>query len=79
MSAAQAAKAVIHFFQTRRPHHGDILIPKPKEKKKKERHDWSVSSSAALRREDDGSPRGAKNPLPPSRPSTSSSFGGGKI
>lgn len=33
VSAAQAAKALIHFCQTRRPHHGDILTTKQCKKK----------------------------------------------
>lgn len=42
VSAGQAAKALIHFCQTRGPHHGDILTITNRRKKK--RHDFDVSS-----------------------------------
>lgn len=47
VSAAQAAKAPIHFCQTRRPHHGDILTTKQIQEEI-QRHDSGVSTSGAL-------------------------------
>ena len=43
--AAKATKARMHFFPTRRPHHGDMLTTDQGEKKK--RHDRGVSSATA--------------------------------
>lgn len=42
VSAGKATKALVHFCQTRRPHHGDILTTNKPEKNK--RHDFGVSS-----------------------------------
>lgn len=61
MSAGQAAKALIHFCQTRGPHHGDILTTKQTREKIRD----TVSASQimeAVEREDESSPRGAKTP-----------------
>ena len=60
VSAGQAAKALIHFCQTRGPHHGDILTITNREKR---RDTISMSQvMEAVRREDESSPRGAKTP-----------------
>lgn len=61
VSAGQATKALIHFCQTRRTHHGDILTIKQPEKKRRD----TISASQvmeAVGREDESSPRGAKTP-----------------
>lgn len=47
VGAAQAAQALIHFCQTRRPHHGDILTTKQIQEEI-QRHDSGVSTSGAL-------------------------------
>lgn len=61
VSAGQATKALIHFCQTRRPHHGDILTLKQSREKIRD----TISASQvmeAVRGEDESSPRGAKTP-----------------
>lgn len=61
VSAGQATKALIHFCQTRRPHHGDILTIKQTREKIRD----TISASQvmeAVGREDESSPRGAKTP-----------------
>lgn len=61
VSAGQATKALIHFCQTRRPHHGDILTIKQTREKIRD----TVSASqviGAVGSEDEKSSRGAKTP-----------------
>ena len=59
--AGKATKALMRFFPTRRPHHGDILTTIQAEKKK--RHDRGVSSAtAAGGGVNESARRGAKTP-----------------
>lgn len=58
--AGQATTALIHFWQKRRPHHGDILATKQTEKKQETR--YRRLKLWRLLEEDESSPRGGQDP-----------------
>lgn len=60
VSAGQATKALIHFYQTRRPHHGDILTTNKREKIRDTVMASQVKKAVGV--EDESSPCGAKTP-----------------